>query len=233
MYFQITTRCNMTCAHCCYSCTAKGENMSLKVFKMAMKNIGYDHISIGGGEPTLHPKFLEILIYAIAEMEYVWIATNGSKKKHALLLAKLAKQGVISAVLSQDGYHDPIPRKVIDAFIINKNNLQNTWRMVKEDAEDGRGIRTVTQISKSGRAEENGIYDNCDCPCDTVMVKPNGDINWCGCVGAKKIGDYKTGITDKEYEQNSDHECYKGYLKHKEEEDEMLSDCVEQYKELG
>lgn len=58
MYIQITTRCNMHCDHCGFDCTHKGSNMSLDTFKNAL---GYcsEHVMLGGGEPTLHPKFWE------------------------------------------------------------------------------------------------------------------------------------------------------------------------------
>ena len=79
MYIQITTRCNMECEHCCMSATAKGEDMSIGTFKNALE---YDeYITIGGGEPTLHPKFWEMMGLALGFGEYVWLATNGSITK--------------------------------------------------------------------------------------------------------------------------------------------------------
>ena len=55
MYVMITTRCNMTCCHCAYSCTAEGEDMSMDTFRRAidfMHEWGEEPISIGGGERT-------------------------------------------------------------------------------------------------------------------------------------------------------------------------------------
>ena len=51
MYIQITDRCNMTCKHCCYNCTANGEDMSLETWKAAKEFMEYYHryVSIGGG----------------------------------------------------------------------------------------------------------------------------------------------------------------------------------------
>lgn len=67
MYVEITERCNMTCAHCAANATAIGEDMTIKVFKKAIKSaIGQsEEIYLGGGEPTLHPKFMDMLNYAI------------------------------------------------------------------------------------------------------------------------------------------------------------------------
>ncbi len=59
MYIQITTRCNMSCEHCCYSCTHEGEDMSLETFRNCL---GFDEYNtLGGGEPTIHPLFWQFL----------------------------------------------------------------------------------------------------------------------------------------------------------------------------
>jgi len=94
MYIQITDHCNMTCAHCGYSCSPRKKNfMTMDVFKAAVK---YDpnYISIGGGEPTTHPLFWDMLVHAIVESDDVlpWLATNGKRTEDALRLAKLAKR---------------------------------------------------------------------------------------------------------------------------------------------
>ena len=93
MYIQITTRCNMTCEHCGMDCGVEGDDMEVKTFKNAV-----DHdecATIGGGEPTIHPKFWEFIGLALGRAEYVWLATNGKETDTALALAGLAKRGVI------------------------------------------------------------------------------------------------------------------------------------------
>lgn len=81
MYLQITTKCNMSCKHCCYSCTMKGKHGALP---QIIDNIRFasdysDCVAIGGGEPTLHPDFFEILRRCIDTFSFVWMATNGSQ----------------------------------------------------------------------------------------------------------------------------------------------------------
>jgi hypothetical protein len=82
-----------------------------------------DSITIGGGEPTMHPDFWEILAYAIREtsrdynMECgILVVTNGKRTEDALALAFLADHCLLSVDLSQDEYHDPIEYEVIKAF---------------------------------------------------------------------------------------------------------------------
>jgi MoaA/NifB/PqqE/SkfB family radical SAM enzyme len=121
MYIQLTTRCNMTCEHCCFSCNAQGDDMSKEVFHAALELCSeYDsYVTLGGGEPTLHPNFREFLIEAIAELEHtLLVVTNGSVKRHALLLAKLARREVIQAELSRDDWHDDIDWEVVEATVL-------------------------------------------------------------------------------------------------------------------
>ena len=63
MYIQITTRCNMSCLHCCYGCNDKdGEDMPVETFELIMEKWGEKicktdgrNIILGGGEPTGGP----------------------------------------------------------------------------------------------------------------------------------------------------------------------------------
>jgi len=206
-----------------------GEDMSMKVFRRCIE---FDtHITLGGGEPTLHKKFLEMLMEAVAECEYVWLATNGSNTKISLLLAKLAKSGVIGCALSQDYYHDGIDERVVDAFTKSENSYNDG------DHQDQREIRNVTKVLKylpngrkyydeqimpHGRALENQIYshdlkDYEKCACEELFVKPNGDVHMCGCEDSLFLGN----IMDKNFTLPEDYEhdtCYHTWLKDKEEE---------------
>jgi len=84
MNLQITTKCNMNCDHCGYSCNMQGKDGE---FEQIVDNINfcldYDNecISIGGGEPTIHERFFDILEMCLQSFENVWFATNGSFTK--------------------------------------------------------------------------------------------------------------------------------------------------------
>ena len=204
MYIQITTRCNMSCEHCCFACTAKGEDMSQKVYEQAL-TLCDGYIIIGGGEPTLHPLFNNFLMQAMGEGS-VWLATNGSITKTALLLAKLAKQGVIGCALSQDQYHDYINPEVIIAF--DKS-------IGYHNQEDLREFRSVTTIHSGGRATENEIWEKEDCGCAGGIIKPNGDIYMCACNDAPKIGT----VWDYDYDNKySEYDCYTYFKEDNQEE---------------
>lgn len=73
MYLQITSRCNMLCRHCGFACTARGHDMSPEHFHKAIALAAeYEqHVTIGGGEPTLHPHCKEFMQHAQWELAHV------------------------------------------------------------------------------------------------------------------------------------------------------------------
>jgi len=195
MYIRITGRCNMTCEHCCSSWLPK-KDMSEKVFRAALAaaaNHG-EYVSIGGGEPTVHPKFWLFWALAIAEknIDGVWLATNGKKTEDAIRIAglagKLSEAGLFSAALSssRDGYHDEVDPKVEKAF-----------------KAAGQEIRVVRTIFASGRAAEWGEPG---CACEDLVVDPNGDVRACGCQDAPVLGNVLTGFDIGKYCHG---ECWK------------------------
>jgi len=197
MYLQLTTRCNMSCEHCCFACNAQGDDMSRETFRAAIdlcEEWG-SCITLGGGEPTLHPLFREFLMDAIAadigDDIPPFIATNGSVKRHALLLAKLSKKQVVMAELSRDEWHDEIDYDVVDAFEGMVRDVSQGGR--REPFAVGRAL-TVLKI-------EPKEYGNC--ACDDYHVSPDGSVRQCGCPDAPVIGNVNDGI-------DSEHRgCYK------------------------
>lgn len=76
-----TNRCNSACPYCEYGKIDRHQELSLEEIKDIIMHFwfyGTRAISItGGGEPTLHPKFSEIVEYALAREVKVGVETNG------------------------------------------------------------------------------------------------------------------------------------------------------------
>jgi len=189
----------MSCEHCCYSCTEEGEDMTMETVKNAFQLVP-SYITIGGGEPTLHPQFLEILVRCMGAVEVetgVHVITNGSNSEIAKILYKLAKAKVIGAELSLDDYHDPIDPEVKHLF------MQHEKSMVRNIA--GREVN-------AGRCDFG--TEGCVCP-DTVIT-PNGDVWVCGCEDSPVLGnvndpdfDYWDALEAAGCEGG---DCYKGWI---------------------
>ena len=202
MYIQITTRCNMTCEHCGMDCGIDGDDMDIKTFKSAIKY--EDYIIIGGGEPTIHPKFWEFMGLAIGtDGDRIWLATNGKETDIALALASLAKRGAIGCALSLDAYHDAIDVKVVKAFKGVKKILAIGDIPSHIEVFDGREIRDSTSKEiNSGRCD----FGIDGCICEDLFCLPNGDVKACGCLGAPLFGNVNTVVTIPDDHEN---ECYK------------------------
>ena len=198
----------MHCRHCGMSATRKGQDMSIETFRNAIK---YDteSITIGGGEPTIHPLFWQFVVEAIASgCENIWLATNGSQTTTALALANMARKGVIGVALSQDPYHDPISNTVVEAFTIKNPPTNSFFSPNKED--DKREIRNVSnRLIRAGRCKEGKK----GCICDEIVIKPDGTVKGCGCPKSPIMGNVNTSFEvpdDWEYDI-----CYKKQPKNK------------------
>lgn len=180
MYIQITTRCNMHCAHCMFSCTSEGEDMSLDVYKRALEwatNLTA-HVTIGGGEPTIHPLF-EVMIGMATKLPVKGgIVTNGKLREKALLLLKMARADLINCSLSQDEYHEPIDKDVIEQFsheLFGFNSGHNPIAV-------GRATRLMESHPQTW------------CLSQDPFVMPDGSIRQCACPDGKIIGNIKEGF---------------------------------------
>lgn len=182
MYIQITSRCNMVCRHCCYSCTSTGVDMHRAVFLAACKLARQldVFIDIGGGEPTLHPLFWDFIGIALRYKSdfIVCTTTNGKITDQALALARVAKLKVLRVDLSLDEYHEPIDYSVVKAF---EKSSGSAWNY-----DDFRGIRDVTHDGTMGpapfgRAAEWASDQDKRCPGNDLSVAPDGVIFACGC----------------------------------------------------
>ena len=192
MYVKLTDKCNMRCAHCGMSATNRGKDMDKKTFIAACK-LSQDRgsgIFLGGGEPTIHPEFWELLGLALkyhsdlAEDFRVGVVTNGKKAEDAIALARLAKTGIIMACLSQDQWHDPIDVRVVKAF-----TRAVPVDYTRTNDNDFREIRTVRpkNVIAVGRGR-NIPYAREGCVCPELIVNPYGEIRHCACTGAPHYG---------------------------------------------
>ena len=221
-YIQITTVCNYKCSHCCFSCTEKGKHMSINTFKQVLKYIeGEEHIVIGGGEPTIHPKFWEIIGLSLTNGYYgknLWMASNGSQKETMKRLSNMAKDGIMSVVVSNDRFHPPLDPDVKKWFTRSSSD--------DSDYTDLRGFHGPRKEPiKIGRSKVGSNY----CCCEGPFINPKGDIHHCGCPKSPKIGDVWEGIGDYDKDfsvcglsklEESD------YSEKEEEEIKLISDLV-------
>ncbi len=186
MYLMITNRCNMRCEHCCNSCTEIGSDMTMETFRNACKIIETHEmdVSLGGGEPTLHPLFWEFfgltLRFSNPEMP-PFVATNGSMERDAMALAHLASRGVASVRLSYDQFHD---RSMVSQLVLHAFNYGRRKPFEYRSSLDVHSYDYREVVAESYRTSATGRASNWGddyCVCEDWVVTPNGDLFTCGC----------------------------------------------------
>lgn len=94
--FQITNRCNLSCHHCINRAEDRSANLPFPLYKDIVDQLetyGVERIGFGGGEPTIHPQFPEMLSYVLDKEMAISLVTNAltfPKISH-LLKGRLAK----------------------------------------------------------------------------------------------------------------------------------------------
>ncbi len=80
-HISLINACNLTCSFCCFANRDLTERLPFEKVKQALdsfKKIGITGVEFtGGGEPTLHPKFPEIIKYAYDLGFAIGMNTNG------------------------------------------------------------------------------------------------------------------------------------------------------------
>lgn len=109
---QITSRCNLYCPHCYANGSSQGSDILWSDFVYAIKSFskaGVFQIALGGGEPTLHPRFIDMLQFIRKEGMVPNLTTNG-KELNNILAAAMAKYcGAIA--LSVEGIGDNFEKR--------------------------------------------------------------------------------------------------------------------------
>lgn len=133
---QIDERCNLSCAHCFVSATKHGSTMAFddivgKVIpRLAEARV--QRVTLTGGEPTLHPQFLDVVrAFRAARMD-VGVCTNATTLD-STAIAELAGIGGVHCNVSLDGFAADSHGK----FRGNRESFHTTIRTTKSLAQAG------------------------------------------------------------------------------------------------
>jgi hypothetical protein len=118
---DLTNRCNLTCPVCFANANASGyvyEPTRAEVYKMmevlrAERPVPCSAIQFAGGEPTIHPDFLDIIRDAKKlGFSQIQVATNGIKMAESMEFTQAMRDaGMHTIYLQFDGMSDDIYRK--------------------------------------------------------------------------------------------------------------------------
>lgn len=123
MLFRITNACNEMCPHCLVAAIPDGAHMSDDVFKDAcafFQRTNVKLIAVSGGEPTLHPKFIDVML-DLTRFKYVepttWrprivLLTNGTWVNDPVktdFIKELISKGIAVQVSTQKEFYKNYP----------------------------------------------------------------------------------------------------------------------------
>jgi len=131
--FELISYCNLNCSHCIYRISNKlyssnflsREDIYNLIDKFSKK--GIYKLVLTGGEPTLHPNFIDISKYAISKIPKVSLCTNG------VILNKDLENKVVNLNFSTYTISiDSHINKIHDKFREKKGALQKTLGLIKK-----------------------------------------------------------------------------------------------------
>ncbi len=120
----ITNRCNRECDFCYRQSKINGYDMPIEDYTFLLtqaKQCGVQQIAIGGGEPTLHPNFIDILRLTSENGIMPNYSTNADHLTDEMLIATKKYCGAIAVSIYEniDSYKDTIERIVDFGIIVN------------------------------------------------------------------------------------------------------------------
>src|SRR6202161_560884 len=104
---QIDERCNLHCAHCFVSATRRGATMAYQqitdVLIPRLAACRVERLTLTGGEPTIHPQFLDVVRAFRSAGMTVGLCTNATTLD-AQQISELARIGGVHCNVSIDGF---------------------------------------------------------------------------------------------------------------------------------
>jgi MoaA/NifB/PqqE/SkfB family radical SAM enzyme len=151
IYFELTTRCNLSCSHCfAESHPALPEGMPRGlIFRLLedMKESGVINVRFTGGEPTARNDWYEICSYAHELGLIVSLNTNGVFDDPDGMAEKIASLGMEQVTLSMDGLeesHDALR---------GKGSFRAVRRALESLHAHGLNLRLTTVLTRDNLGE--------------------------------------------------------------------------------
>lgn len=176
---EITSHCNQKCLHCF---VGDELNQGMMAFPQVIRIIddAFAHdikkITLSGGEPTLHPRFSDILQYLLAGDAEVTILTNGQRLKPGHIDAFRHPRVLVKVpLLGWGASHDMMTQRR-GSF---ERTIENIRRMV------AMGIRvkltsTVTKVNLNDMDHLDALARELNIPLEKSPIYPAGYArdNW-------------------------------------------------------
>lgn len=154
----LTDDCNLRCAHC-YRDERNNEFIDPTLFYRLIDEaieIGVKIIDLTGGEPTMHPRFIEFVEYAGDKGLEVHVCTNGVLLSDKKMLDLLKKYN-IRCNISMDGVTESVVSLIRGTFVLKQ--ISDVLDLLREN-----GIDFVLRFSlnKINISDLENMLDYCE-----------------------------------------------------------------------
>lgn len=159
---HVTDLCNEKCGFCVVgSPLAKTDSVQyneLVNFLICNAGQGYETVNLHGGEPTIHPKLLDLLDTAmIFGYPEVQIQTNARRLRNAEFVAELKKRNVTLFVISLHGSTSVIQ----DCLTQTPGGFAETIEGIRNAKRAGIAVRVNTVLTRTNMQQLGNICDLC------------------------------------------------------------------------
>src|SRR4030042_1188210 len=174
--FELLSSCNLCCAYCFYH-EKKHSKVRLPLADIYRKidifqKDGIGKLVLTGGEPTLHPNFIEIANYAIAKIPKVSVCTNADIIHETVEFCRQFSSDIVISTIYYE--HNPIIAKVDREYYVKKaNEILGDYTDIADIALVGFGI----SCSKEDCPDKKYVF----------MINQCGELVDCYWKGYKQI----------------------------------------------
>lgn len=180
--FSINTACQSKCEFCYATKMVKKNDKFLDVEEIReiwtqAKSLGAFSASILGGEPTLHPKFLDIISVLEPKKHIVTFVTNSIRVDEKLVL-ELKKRGVFLILLSLNST-DPETNDKVRGY---KGHFEHVKRVIALCKKHDMQVQITIATSKSLQGESLKLIDftvKNGLQAGVVPLAPTGKMEGC------------------------------------------------------
>lgn len=189
LIINITNLCNEYCPFCCVEASPRGHNyMTLSTLQNILSSYNEDiEVQLTGGEPTLHPSFLELIKCAVqySNIKKLIIDTNGTDMENvAKNLNEISKGGNAPIVMKLSvnywlvQQHPDYLQRVKNTIINNpytdvfriilsvahrlpEEIDKNIFNFLEDDALKANIYKIIHPIAYQGRAKKTKLGNTC------------------------------------------------------------------------
>jgi len=189
--WDLTRRCNYDCSYCWPYVHNKYEKfLSFDLIIDTCDRLIYEwsgekeiRFNFGGGEPTLHPNFIDIIKYLKERGQWILVTTNGSRStkfwEEAIRYINSVNMSAHFEYINKNRFIENL--KIMMDYHDSVND--DHWIEVKIMCPPGKineGIEFKKEIEKIGRLNEMGANDRMKGDCSLVPIRQlesSGELN--------------------------------------------------------